>query len=688
MSSIKYRLGIDIGGTFTDITLLDQLDGRILSLKTPTLPDDPAQGIVNGLLLLAQQGIQPSDIGYFVHGTTIGLNTLLQRKGANIALFVTEGFRDLLTLQRLRLPVPYDFRSRLPEPLVPRKWVFPIEERMRSDGTEERPLDFQSLERAVNLALSARVQGVVLCFLHSYKNSLHEKEAAKRICELAPGLPVCLSSELWPEMREYERAVMAAINLYIQPNVQKYFKGLKERLKSECMHVNPYITQSNGGIMDVESAIQAPVRTLFSGPAAGVIGAVRAAETAGLKDVITFDMGGTSVDISVVENGQPTFSESSQLGGFPLMLPVIDIASIGAGGGSIGWIDRGGLLKVGPESVGSYPGPACYGRSDKPALTDAFLLCGYLNPERFAAGRIDLNPGSSLRAIKPIADYLQVDVRNAADRMIQIAITNMYAELRSMMEQHGFDPRDFSLVAFGGAGPVTANFVAEEIHAKSVLVPPTPGTLCALGSLTADFIYDAVRSRQGLLKNILKNVLRNEFELLVSEAKNWLSKQDVSIVEGYTLFYSMDARYLGQAYDIELPIDPVWLDDQDNAVINKAFHDLHQRQYGHSDLESDVEIINLRVRVVGYTPKPQQTLLPKSVEQAKPIDVRSIMCRGKDYTADIYLRSNLRAGNRFSGPAIVEQDDTTVLVLPGWEVIVDSYGNLLIQSKINKNFIK
>jgi N-methylhydantoinase A len=224
LSSIKYRLGIDIGGTFTDISLLDQLDGRILSLKTPTLPEDPAQGIVNGLHLLAQQGIQPSDIGYFVHGTTIGLNTLLQRKGANIALFVTEGFRDLLTLQRLRLPVPYDFRSRLPEPLVPRKWVFPIEERMRSDGREERPLDLQSLDRAVNSALSAMVQGIVLCFLHSYKNPLHEKEAAKRIAELAPELPVCLSSELWPEMREYERAVMAAINLYIQPNVKSILR--------------------------------------------------------------------------------------------------------------------------------------------------------------------------------------------------------------------------------------------------------------------------------------------------------------------------------------------------------------------------------------------------------------------------------------------------------------------------------
>jgi len=650
----------------------------MISLKTPTVPSDPAKGIVNGLELLAQQGIQPSDIGYFVHGTTIGLNTLLQRKGAAIALFVTEGFRDILAFQRLRLPVPYDFRSRLPEPLLPRELVFPITERMRFDGTVETSLDSNKLDQAIDSALAKRVQGIALCFLHSYKNPKHEKEAFQRIQQRAPGLTVCMSSELWPEIREYERTMMTIINLYIQPNIQDYFNSLKKRLHDQGMHTAPYITQSNGGIMDIESAAVAPIRTLFSGPAAGVIGAVRTSEIADIKDIITFDMGGTSTDISIVENGQPTFSQSSQLGGFPLMLPAIDVASIGAGGGSIGWIDCGGLLKVGPVSVGSDPGPACYGKSDKPALTDAFLVCGYLNPKRFAAGRVFLDAGHSEIALRPIAEYLQVDVRSAADRMIQIAISNMYAELSNVMEQRGVDPRNFTIVAFGGAGPVTANFVAEEIQAKNVLVPLRPGTLCALGSLTTDFVYDAVRSRQALLDDFSMEVLGDEFSQLASEAKKWLDDQHVAILKEFQLFYSIDARYKGQAFEIELPIDAEQLDKMNKDDLSDSFHDLHQRQYGHSDRHAKVETINFRVKLVAYTPKFQQIPLEKFEKAAQFIGSRSIICRGEVYSANIYDRSGLKAGHIIEGPAIVEQDDTTVLILPGWKGIVDLYGNLFI----------
>lgn len=680
MHAKKFRLGIDIGGTFTDLTVLDQQNGRILGLKTPTVADDPAQGIVNGLSLLSEKGIRPSDIDYFVHGTTIGLNTLLQRKGASIALFVTEGFRDILNLQRLRLPVPYDFRSRLPEPLIPRKHVFTVRERVLYDGSVKVPIDLDSLDEAIDSALAAGVAGIVVCLLHSYKNPVHEQIAAERIRNRTGGrLEVCLSSELWPQMREYERAVMAAVNLYIQPNVKRYFETLKQRLAAEGMKTTPFITQSNGGIMDIETAAEAPVRTLFSGPAGGVIGAVRAAQAAGFSNVVTFDMGGTSADISIIENGKPTFAQTNHLAGFPIMLPSVAIYSVGAGGGSFAWIDNGGLLKVGPESVGSNPGPACYGRGDKAALTDAFLLCGYLNPERFAAGNVPLYPELSEKAMQPIAEHLQLDVRAAADRMIQVAVANMYAELSSVMEQHGFDPRDFSFLAFGGAGPVTANFLADEIQADSVLVPPSPGTLCALGALTADFAYDAVQSRQNLLSELPMSVLKEEYAKLAETAEQWLQKQEIAGLTGQTLFFSMDARYSGQAYEIELPLEPEVLEDTDHRRILDAFHELHQRQYGHSDRDALLEVINLRVRIVGHTLKPVQPRVPDAEGAAVPVASRNIVCRGQEYVAPVYLRTDLRNGHRVEGPAIVEQDDTTVLILAGWHGTVDAFGNLILR---------
>ena len=684
MSSSKYRLGIDIGGTFTDLTLIDQHSGKIASLKTPTVPKNPEQGIINGLKLLEkEQDVTTDEIDYFVHGMTIGLNTLLQRRGSKIALFVTDGFRDILTLQRLRLPIPYDFRSRLPEPLIPRELVFGIHERTCSDGSILNPLDEQSVDKAVEKAKNAGVTGIVICYLHSYKNAKHEKQTIEHIQQIAPGMNVCASSLLWPEMQEYERAIIAVINLYIQSNVEEYFDHLKASLLKEGVKVEPFITQSNGGIMNIKNAAKAPVRTLFSGPAAGVIGATRVAATSGINDFLTFDMGGTSTDISFVEGGRPCFSQGSEVGGFPVMLPTIDIASIGAGGGSIAWFDRGGLLKVGPESVGSDPGPACYGKSNLPALTDAFLLCGYLNPDRFAAGAISLDVSSSESAILPISQRLGTDTKAAADRMIQISLANMYAELSNVMEQRGYDPRDLSIVAFGGAGPVTANFVAEEIYAKNVLIPLRPGTLCAMGSLCANFVYDAVHSCQLILENTTPAQLLEKFTLLKQEAKNWVDQQKVSILEGYDIQYSADARYSGQSYEIQIPISPEQFEGKDCSAISLAFHHQHQVQYGHDESNAQVELINLRARILAYTPKINEVTLDSSTLPAQKIGTRAIICRGQSYQAAVYSRYDLKATQRIKGPAIVEQDDTTTLILPCWFGEIDEHGNILI-SRISK----
>ncbi|OLP65665.1 Acetophenone carboxylase gamma subunit [Bacillus pumilus] len=687
MADVSYRLGIDIGGTFTDLSLINEATGELIELKTPTVTDDPAQGIINGLKLLKKRGIDLSKIQYLVHGMTIGLNTLLQRKGANLALFVTEGFQDILTLQRLRLPIPYDFNSRLPDPLIPRKHVYPITERLLHDGTIKKPLHLQQLDEAVQQVISKKLAGIVISFLHSYQNPVHELQAKAYIKRHYPHLVVITSSELWPQMREYERTVMSVVNLYIQPQVKQYLHTLKTRLEEEGVPISPYITQSNGGLMDAESAADAPVKTLFSGPAAGVIGAARIAASADKPNLITFDVGGTSADISIIQKGRPTMAQSNQLSGFPIILPSVAMYSIGAGGGSVAWIDQGGLLKAGPESVGSHPGPASYGKGSKAALTDAFLICGYLNQARFAGGHLQLQLAAAKVAFQPIADQLHKTVEQAADQLIQVAIANMYTELSNVMEQQGFDPRDFSLLAFGGAGPVVANFLAREIHAKHVVVPPSPGTLCALGALTADFIHDAVLSKKICLQDYTIEQLTQDYEILTRQATEWFSQQHIQHIKNTSILLMADARYQGQAFEIELPLSADWLkQEQDVHQLIEAFHQLHKRQYGHRDDQAKIEFTHLRVRVIGETPPlPFSSVQESSREALKPHAYRWVFIEDKEYEAAIYNRSNLSAGSIVNGPAIVEQDDTTTLILPNWSGEIDLSGNLVISREVALN---
>ncbi|OYN67922.1 hydantoinase/oxoprolinase family protein [Bacillus safensis] len=684
MADISYRLGIDIGGTFTDLSLINEATGELTELKTPTVTDDPAQGIINGLNLLKKRGVDLSKIQYLVHGMTIGLNTLLQRKGADLALFVTEGFQDILSLQRLRLPIPYDFNSRLPEPLIPRKHVYPISERLIHDGTIKKPLHLQQLDDAVQHVMSKKLAGIVISFLHSYQNPVHELQAKAYINHHYPQLEVLTSSELWPQMREYERTVMSVVNLYIQPKVKQYLKTLKSRLKEEGVPISPYITQSNGGLMDAESAAASPVKTLFSGPAAGVIGAARIAASASEPNLITFDVGGTSADISIIQNGQPTMAQSNQLSGFPIILPSVAMYSIGAGGGSVAWIDQGGLLKAGPESVGSNPGPASYGKGEKAALTDAFLICGYLNQERFAGGHLQLQLSAAKKAFQPIADQLNKTVEEAADQLIQVAVANMYTELSNVMEQQGFDPRDFSLLAFGGAGPVVANFLAREIHAKNVVVPPSPGTLCALGALTADFIHDAVLSKKICLQDYSINQLKQDYEMLSRKATDWVSQQNIQHINQTSILLLADARYQGQAFEIELPLSIDWLkQEQDMHQLIEAFHKLHQRQYGHRDDQAKIEFTHLRVRVIGETPPLPFSPVHESIGQSlKPYEYRRIFIEEKEYEASVYNRDTLSVGSIVNGPAIIEQDDTTTLILPNWTGSIDLSGNLVISKEV------
>lgn len=681
----RYRLGIDIGGTFTDFTLVDTENNETVGIKVPTVPAHPEQGVANGLRVLREErGLDLAQAQYFVHGMTIGLNTLLQRRGSKLALLVTEGFRDILTLQRLRLPVPYDFTSRLPEPLIPRNLVFGVRERFAADGHELEPLDRASVEQAADQAVSQGVEGIAICFLHSYRTPAHEQEAARIIAERYPQLKVCCSAELWPEMREYERACVAVANLYIQKNVEEYFGNLESILDEAGLATRPFITQSNGGIMDLRSAAAAPVKTLFSGPAAGVIGAIEACTAAKRGNLLTFDMGGTSTDVSFVADGQPTFSSASELAGFPVVLPTIDIQSIGAGGGSIAWVDAGGLLKVGPESAGSDPGPACYGKSTLPTLTDAFLTCGYLNPAHFAAGRMALDAERSGAAIAPIAERIGKTVDETADAMVQVAAASMYAELSGIMEQKGFDPRELDIVAYGGGGPVMANIVAEEIHARGVVVPRRPGTLCAQGALSADFVYDATSNTQLFLDEATPEEIESKLVALEKQARAWLSAQNAAVLENapVSVAFFADAHYDGQAYQLPIAVDRAALQQRGCAALVDAFNAEHQRLYGHAEAQARVELVRLSARIVAETPAFAEDAAPAAQggrpSDPRPVSTRVIRYNGNRHVACVFDRATLSAGQRIIGPAIVEQDDTTTLILPNWVATCDDHLNLII----------
>jgi N-methylhydantoinase A len=708
----RYHLGIDIGGTFTDLSLLDRQTSRVLSLKTPTVPDDPTRGVANGLALLAQQGINPAEIGYFVHGTTIGVNTIIQRNCARIALLVTEGFRDVLEMARLRLPTPWDFYGQRPQPLLPRDLVLPVRERMRFDGRIETPLSELEIERVIAELEALAVEGVAICLLHAYANPAHESALKTALAEMAPHLFVSASSEIWPQMREYERALVTVMNAYVRPPLVRYLNGLETALHELGVTTRPYLTRSNGGIMTTTAAKEHPVQTLLSGPASGVIGAVGEATRAGFNDLISFDMGGTSADVALVTGGQVEFSREAHVGDFPLFLPVVGLSSIGAGGGSIAWLDGAGVLKVGPRSAGADPGPACYGLGgEEPTLTDAFLLCGYLNPDRFA-GKSRLDESAAATAVEKLADPLGLTVSDTASAIIRVALATMYTEFSAVLERRGIDPRDFTLVAFGGAGPVVACLLADEVNISRVLVPSTPGTLAALGARHADVAADFIRSVHWRLDEPTPPAVSSAIDDLRSQSLAWLS-QEAPATERTDMTWTADMRYVGQSHEIETPLLPGWIGGCNAASLADAFHSAHQRIFNHADAAAVPEMVNLRVRTVGMggasrvslmaSPSPHacgegSTRLAATNEAPLPsrwergwgegaqdaIARRPIALNGTWHEAAVFQRDTLGAGQYIPGPAIVEQPDTTTVIPNGWVATVDQFGNLILEREAKR----
>jgi N-methylhydantoinase A len=675
-----YRLGIDIGGTFTDFSLLDEATGDLRGFKWPTVPDDPARGVLDGLKgLTAALGVDPGAIAYLVHGTTIAINTVIQRNGARLGLLVTRGFGDVLELQRLRLASPVNFTATRPEPLIPRYRVGEVRERTLADGTVDTPLDLEELRReARRLVDEEGAEGLVVAFLHAYRAPRHELEARRHLGALYPRLPVVCSHEVWPQIREYERTMVTVLSAYVRPRVEGYLDRLERELRGAGVPAPLCITKSNGGVTTATDARRATAETLLSGPASGVIGASHVCRLAGYTDLITLDMGGTSADIALVRGGRPTTSTDETVGDFPVVMPAIGVSSIGAGGGSIAWLDPAGALKVGPRSAGADPGPACYGRGSQPTLTDAFLLSGFLNPKNFVGGRLPLLPEAAEAAMRPLAAALGLDLDRAVEAVIEVATANMYAAFSNVLARHGVDPRDMSLVAFGGAGPLQACFLAAEFHIPRIVVPPSPGTLCALGAMVADVRRDDVRTLHRPLAALTPGELRAVCAELEGRARRWLH-EDAPPVGSSVLGLSADIRYVGQAFEIEVPVEPAWLDDGSLDRLRQAFHTLHERLYAHADPEADVELIDLRATLTGTTPKPALRELDRATTPADPAGRRAIHYRRERHEAAVYRRTDLRAGHALEGPAIVEQDDTTTLLPAGFRAEVDRLGNLVIR---------
>jgi N-methylhydantoinase A len=683
----RWRLGVDIGGTFTDLSLMDEDTGQVVIGKTASVPQHPERAVITGIReLMAEHGIDPADIQAFVHGTTIATNTVIERTGARTGLLVTKGFRDILNIARLRLPNVWDLLTEKPEPLVRRKCVREIDQRILANGTVYRELSDAEVLREATFLVREGVEAVAIAFLHAYVSPAHEERAKAIIARAFPDLYVCTSAETWPQMREYERTLVTVINAYVGKRMEGYFSGLQREARAIGLRATLLTTKSNGGIMTAETARRVPVETLLSGPASGVVGAAFVGKQAGFEKLITLDMGGTSADVAVVE-GEIRFSVENHVGDFPVILPAVDINSIGAGGGSIAWTDRAGVLKVGPRSAGADPGPACYNQGGtEPTVTDAYVVMGLIDPDRFLGGRLRLHPDRARQAIARVGRVLGLDPDQAAESIIRVATSTMYAELVSLMARKGIDASEFALLAYGGAGATHAGILAREVGIGTIVIPRYPGILCAIGCLVSDVksdfvktVYRAVPSGDG--QAVMADLAR-EWAALEGRALQWLESERIPVREKMTM-RSADMRYLGQSFEINVPLPgQAPGDGGDGRQLLEAFHRRYRALYGQSDEAAPVEVIDLRTTVVGTTPKPALALVGKAPDgqpacPASPIGSRQILFEGQTLLGSVHEREALREGHVIEGPAIIHQFDTTTFLPPGLRASVDRFGNII-----------
>ncbi len=692
----SYRLAIDIGGTFTDAILWDEASGTSRIAKVPSTPRDPSQGFLAvARQILAAGGLTPAAVPTIVHGTTVATNAIIEGKTARTAFVTTRGFRDLLEIARQTRPSLYDLQFEKPRPLVPRDLCFEVPERLDSTGRVVEPLE-EAAVAAVAVALEREhVDSVAVCFLHSYLNPVHEQRAAALLRAALPGASISASAEVAPEFREYVRASTTVVNAAVRPVVDRYVGEIERRLADDDFAVQLLVMQSNGGVMAASAAIERPVFMVESGPAAGVIATAYLADVLGFRDAISFDMGGTTAKAGLVRDGLPAITKEYEVGaraasgtgvgrgtGYPIRTPVIDLVEIGAGGGSIAWVDTGGVLRVGPRSAGADPGPACYGQGgDQPTVTDANLVLGRLNPENFLGGALTLDVDAAWRAIERCAAApLHLSVVVAAHGIVEIANAAMTNALHLISVQRGYDPREFALVAFGGAGPLHANRLAAELRIPTTIIPASPGITSALGLLATDLVHEYGRTMRQLSSAVDPTELSTEFQALEAEGYRALSRDGVAS-ERITFRRLVEVRYVGQSYELAVPIPGGELADGRVSAAIETFHSEHRRAYGFAAPEEPTEIVTLRVAAIGRMPRPQLRVLseaPDGVPSASGVRPVYFAEHGDFRPCTIYGRYGLAAGARIAGPAVVEELDSTSVVHPGYAATVDTMGNLLL----------
>ncbi len=678
----RYRLGVDTGGTFTDLCVFEESSGDVVITKVPSTPSNPSLAVVNGVRkLIEKEGILPKELCFLIHGTTVATNALLEHKGANTALLTTEGFEDVLHIGRQNRPRLYDFRATRPAPVVPRHLRYGVPERVLHTGEILRHLDREKTRQIVEQIREKGILSIAISFLHSYANPVHEQEVESIIFEVLPEAHVTASSEVLPEFREYERTSTVCINAYVMPKVNDYVADLERQMKDMGIASDLYIMQSNGGVITARTARRMSARTVLSGPAGGALTGVFISRAIERPNVITIDMGGTSSDICLIENGTPRLTTESEIGGYPIKLPMIDINTIGAGGGSIARVDEGGALRVGPESAGADPGPVCYGRGGtEPTVTDANLVLGRLSPSGLLGGEMPLDLEKAARVLEEkIARPLGIDLHEAAEGILSVVDANMIRGIRRVSVERGYDPREFILVPFGGAGPMHGVELAQALNMKEIVVPPHPGISSAVGMLSADVRHDYVQTHISVSKDADVTRIQSIFEDMEAQGTEQLGREGFS-GSSVVLIRTADMRYIRQSYELPVPVRGGLLAANDLTAITEDFHVLHERAYGYSRKAEAVEFVNLRVVALGKLPEFRAPKHAAGTEEApEPVGAREVWFTGRPVEAPIYLRHRMPEGVKILGPAIVEQMDSTTVVLPGYRAEADRYGNLLIR---------
>lgn len=691
---MSYRLGVDIGGTFTDL-VIQRDDGRIHTVKVPTTPEDPSQAVLNAIEIAtgAEIGITPADVTQLIHSTTIATNTILQGKGARTGFLVTEGFRDLLDIRRHKRYSLFDASYRKLPPLVERRLTFGIPERIDAQGEVVQPLDEQAVRDALRALKAEGIEAIAVCYLFSFRNSSHEERTVEIAREMMPGCFISHSAAVYPQYREYERASTTVVNSYLGPSVSQYVDRLSREARRMGVQAPLQLMQSNGGIIVAAEASKFPCRIVESGPAAGVIASNYFGSLVGKKNIIAFDMGGTTAKAGLIENGEVRIAPGQEVGtgmnmsrlltggGYFIGAATVDLAEVGAGGGSLVRLDANNVLKVGPESAGAVPGPICYGKGgDRVTITDANVLLNRIPADHFLGGRMRLDVKRT-RAIaeEQLATPLGVGVEEVCAAIIEVANANMLKMLRIVSVEQGYDPQDFCLIPSGGSGPVHAVELAEELGITEVIVPPAPGLLSSQGLLSADVRYDFRRTFVASVTEANLDDLRQLIDGLREEGMRSLAAYELSASQT-EIVVTADMRYLGQAYEINVPFPAGELNDSSRATLIEDFHKVHERIYGRRHGQGRVQFVNIILTVFGRVRAVLHPELASAEGQPKPITHARTWFRGKPYDdCPCYDRDTILAGHKWSGPGVVAGRDSTIVIPPGWSAECDRFGNILIK---------